>query len=207
MTAARRTFIRGNRNPISYGYSLRASCGHEPDQKAIVDASAVLGREQFFVDRKGYECELIAAAVNHELRQVAYVESRAKKKWWSSVVNVSIKLHLHDMNGTDRSTDIKSYNPFFGCDVRFFQWYGLTCVLIYREKHDTYVCRFGADEWPPSFIEIEDRWLIKGSVLAYSGYKEKIVHRMTIPELDRLNHISLSDAMEQGLHPPDPYAE
>jgi hypothetical protein len=207
MSAARRTFIRGNRNPNTYGYSLRASCGDEPDQQAIAQAATVLGREPFFVDRKGYECEIIAAAMNHELGHVAYVESRAKKKWWSSVVDISIKIHLCDTDGTNRSVDIKSYNPFFGCDVRFFQWYGDTCVLIYREKHDTYACRFGIDDWPPSFTEIEDRWLIKDSVLAYIGYKEEVVRRMTIPDLDRLGQIALSDAAEQGLRPPDLYAE
>jgi hypothetical protein len=207
MTAARRTFIRGNRNPNTYGYSLRASCGDEPDPEVIAQAATLLGRESFFVDRRGYECEIIAAAIQPKLGHVAYVESRAKKKWWSSVVDIAIKIHLRDTDGTDRSIDIQSYNPFFGCDVRFFDWYDDVSLLIYREKHDTYACRFGITEWPPRFVEIEDRWLIRESVLAYIGYKQEMVRRLRIPDLVGLEPLDMSEAEGLGLLPPDPYAK
>lgn len=68
--------------------------------------------------------------------------------------------------------DIESYNPFFGCDVRFFERIGETVVLIYREKHWTFACRFG-DVWPPGFVRVDDYWLIHGSQLACLGYKER----------------------------------
>ena len=80
MDESDRTFIRGNRNPTQYGFSLRASNGVEPDREAIEKASLILGRESFFVDKRGFECELIAAAIYSRTNRVAYVESRAKQR-------------------------------------------------------------------------------------------------------------------------------
>ena len=205
MNESERTFIRGNRNPHQYGFSLRASNGIEPDRMAIEHAAPLLGREPFLVDKRGYECELIGAAVHSPTNRVAYLESRAKKRWWSSMVDISIKIHLRDPDGNDRAVHIKSYNPFFGCDIGFFQWVDDTALLIYTEKHRTYICVFG-DEWPPKFVEIEDYWIINGRTLGYIGYKQELVKRISIPDLNTLDSISKSDADTIGLLPEDPYA-
>ncbi|WP_417397098.1 hypothetical protein [Gimesia chilikensis] len=202
MDDSERTFMGGNRNPERFGFSVRASLGSAPDQSVIDRAAVLLGREAFFVDKKGYECELIAAAIHAPTNRVAYVESRAKERRWTSMIDVSIKVHLREADGKDRSVDIESYNPFFGCDVGFFEWIGETAVLIYAEKHDTYVCAFGS-EWPPRFIEIENRWVINEGVLGYLGYKQKQLQRLTLPELSQLAPVSLDEAKEAGLLPVD----
>jgi hypothetical protein len=167
----------------------------------------LLGRDAFFVDQKGYECEIIAAALDPEVTHIAYVETRAKKKWWSSIVDIAIKVHLRGTDGTDRSIDIESYNPFFGCDVRFFRWYDQSVLLIYQEKHDTYACTFSDNNWPPLFIKIEDRWLIKDSILYYLGYKEESVRRLTVPYLHGMESLPAPLAEQQGSLPPDPWAK
>ena len=205
MDESKRTFIRGNRNPEHYGLSLRASCGRELDREPIEQAAVLLGREPFYVDRSGYECELIGAAIHPATNCIAYVESRARKRWWSAMVDISIKVHLRDTDGQDKSTDIQSYNPFFGCDVGFFEWIDDTAILIYTEKHDTYACAIGPD-WPPRFVEIEDRWIINGRMLGYIGYKQETVRRVSLPDLVHHESLKIADAAEIGLLPPDPYA-
>lgn len=199
-----RTFIRGNRNPERYGFSIRATLGVGPDDAAIEHAASILERERFYVDKQGYECELIAAAYHPPTSRLAYLETRAKRRRWTSMVDVSIKVHLRDISGKDSSVDIKSYNPFFGCDVGFLQWVDDTSVLIYTEKHDTYVCAFGT-QWPPQFIAIEERWLIKDDVLTYIGYEQAVVQRRSIPDLTLLDPIQVSEAEQMGILPPDPY--
>src|SRR5262249_51772966 len=134
----------------------------------------------------------------------AYVESRAKDVGfhphgaYQRRIDISIRVHLLEKSGDHQSADIESYNPFFGCDVRFFEWIDRTAVLIYREKHDTYACRFG-DLWPPRFVEIEDHWAIHGEVLGYIGYKRKVISRITFPGLDPLEPVPVADAPEFGL--------
>src|SRR5205823_6091628 len=49
--------------------------------------------------------------------------------------DVSIRVHLIERSGNHKSADIESCNPFFGCDVRFFDWIDHTVVLIDREKN------------------------------------------------------------------------
>ncbi len=197
-----RTFIHGNRNPERYGFSVRSPCGEHPDTTAILKAASILGREPFYIDERGYECDIFAAAIHPDGDRLAYVESRAKKRWWTPMVYIAIKIHLHDSAGKASSVDIKSYNPFFGCDVGYFDWIGDTAVLIYQEKHETYACAFGTN-WPPTFITIEDRWMVKDSILAYIGYEMDVVQRLAVPDLSQLDSISVHDAEQKGQMPPD----
>ena len=119
---------------------MRSSAGEEPDSEKLQEAARILGRKPSFTDEAGYECELIAAAISASKR-LAYVESRARDAGpdlhgeAGRKIDISIRIHLVDAGGANRSVDIESYNPFFGCDVRFFEWVGDTVVLIYREKH------------------------------------------------------------------------
>ena len=103
--------------------------------------------------------------------------------------DISIRVHLVEADGTNQSVDIESYNPFFGCDVRFFEWIGNMAVLIYREKHWTFACRLG-DAWPPKFVKIEDLWVIHENQLAYVRLKEEFVRRLSFPDLEELDTLS-----------------
>jgi hypothetical protein len=199
-----RTFIAGNPNPAKYGWSLRACNGEQPDPNQIAHAARLLQREPFFNDDVGFECEIIAAAVHPDEKRIVYVESRAKEG--NQFVDITIKIHYVDADGQDNAIDIESYNPFFGCDVGLIEWFNdQVAIMVYREKHWTFVYRVG-DTWPPGFAKIEDRWQIKDDVLSYMAYKADTVRRLTIPSLTSLSGITLAEAESIGQLPPDPYA-
>lgn len=203
MEDADRLFMHGRANPDKFGWSIRSSAGEPPDVERIAEAARVLDRPVAFVDPDGFECEIIGAATS-AWGDIAYVESRAKDVGFNRYgfnqrqIDVSIRVHLLEAAGGHRSADIESYNPFFGCDVRFFEWIGPTAVLIYREKHSTIACGFG-EAWPPRFVKIEDDWVIHGDVLGYVRYKEEVVRRLSFPELDVLEPIPLAEAARAGL--------
>jgi hypothetical protein len=198
-------FAHGRANPHKFGWSIRSSAGEPPDPERIADVARLLGRPVSLVDADGYECELIGATAGPD-GQIAFVESRAKDVGFNRHganqrhIDISIRVHLVDPTGARRSADIQSYNPFFGCDVRFFEWIGRTAVLIYREKHWTFACRLG-DVWPPQFVKIEHDWVINGDTLWYIGYKENMVRRLRFPELDPLQPIPLAEAKQTGILP------
>lgn len=167
MATSDRLFIAGNPNPDEFGQPLRSCAGDAPNPMSIVKAAELLGRSPYYVDASGYECEIIAAAIRPS-SAVAYVESRAKGAGFNRdglagrQIDVSIKIHFDDLAGGHQAVDIESYNPFFGCDVRFLKWYGRSALLIYCEKHWTFACEVGL-VWPPTFFKIEERWAITAS--------------------------------------------
>ncbi|HEY1787118.1 MAG TPA: hypothetical protein VGJ73_03140 [Verrucomicrobiae bacterium] len=205
MTNPEPNFKDGVPNPGKFGFiSLRWSAGSEPNAEKVEEAAGILRREIVFIDETGYECDLIAAAISGHSR-LAYVESRSKDigphpHGAGRKIDISIRIHLVDADGANRSADIESYNPFFGCDVRFFEWVGDVAVLIYREKHWTFACRLG-DIWPPKFIKIEDHWVIHEGQLAYVRYNEECARRLSFPELEELEPLSKEAAAGLGLLP------
>jgi hypothetical protein len=74
-------------------------------------------------------------------------------------------------------------------------------VLIYREKHDTYVCRVGPGE-TPFFRKIADDWVINDRILGYRGWRETSVSRLSLPTLLPLEPISEDEASAQSVLPP-----
>jgi hypothetical protein len=201
---AQPTFLGGNPNPRKLGFiSLRSARGEGPDPAQLEHAVEILNRTALFVDAQGYECDMFAAAVHPRTQRVVYLESRAKEqgKW----VDIAIKIHLYDPLHGDKSVDIESYNPFFGCDVLLLEWIDdSVALLVYREKHWTFVYRIG-DRWPPPFVKIEDRWQIKDGVLSYVAYKAETVQRLSVPSLQPLPVLTLSEAEHSGQLPPPLY--
>lgn len=201
-----RLFSSGRADPLRFGWPIRSSAGDAPDPERIAAVSLALGRPASHVDGDGYECEVIGGAIN-DSGSVAYVETRAKDVGPNELgacgrlIDITIRVHLVGQGGQRLSADIESYNPFFGCDVRFFEWVGPTAILIYREKHSTYACRFG-DLWPPRFVEIESDWVINGDALGFIGYKQDVVRRLSFPALDLLEPVSIGTAKSIGLLPP-----
>jgi hypothetical protein len=65
--------------------------------------------------------------------------------------------------------------------------------MIYREKHKTYVCRFGIGT-PAKFKAIGDDWVLNGRHLGYWGYKETSVRRLAIPGLEELPPLGVEQA-------------
>jgi hypothetical protein len=208
MDEADRLFAHGRANPVKFGWPLRSSSGQPPDPERLGAAARLLGRPVAHVDPDGYECEIIGAAIS-DSGEIAYVESRAKDVGYNRYganqrhIDVSIRVHLVRQSCQHDSAEIESYNPFFGCDVRYFEWVGPTAVLIYREKGSTFACRYG-DIWPPRFVKIEDAWVINGGILGYIGYKEEAVGRLRFPELEGLEPLPVAEAERAVLLPVKP---
>jgi hypothetical protein len=148
---------------------------------SIDEAAEILQRPSSYRDSKGYQTDLLGAAIHPQRIHVAYVQSRMKKRWWSAMWSVSIKIHLWTAPGADRSVDIMSYNPFFGCDIEHFEWMGDNVLLVYSEKHNTYACTFGTT-WPPSFVQIRPYWTLEKNVLRYGDKADTMPSQLSLPD-------------------------
>ena len=100
--------------------------------------------------------------------------------------------------GFRRATRIRSYNPFFGCEVGFLEWLTPeTALLIYTEKHRTYAVRVG-DRWYPRFVEIEDRWRINDNTLSFIAHRTQTVQLLHLPYLTPQPAISVRASGNHG---------
>jgi hypothetical protein len=189
-------------NPDRLGFiSLRRSFGGGGNDDEIARAALIIGIPVRYVDSDGYEREIIAAAIEGGNGETAYVQCRAKDLGARDGVDIDFHIHLRAADGQDLSWPIKSYNPYFGCDVAFFEWIDKSVVFIYREKHDTYACTV-AQGAAPVFMTIADDWVISGRVLGYWGWQETRVSRLTLPALLPLEAISEEEARAQSVLPP-----
>jgi uncharacterized protein (TIGR02996 family) len=169
----------------------------EPDPRRAEQVANVLGRPVRYVDSEGYEREIVAAAIGGLTHVAAYVESRSRRR--GDVQDISYHLRIR---GGEREAAwvVESYNPYFGCNVGFLEWYGAVVLVIYREKHKTYVCRFGLDA-PAEYRAIKDDWVLDGPQLGYWGYQETAVRRLAIPSLMLLPPLSEDEAAAWELLP------
>ena len=177
-----------------------ASSGQEPGTEEIETAAGIIGTPVKFVDSKGYEHEIIAAAVEGGEGRIAYVQCRSRQSA-NGFVDINFYVHLRDADGKDLAWPIESYNPYFGCDVGFIGWIDHSLLVIYREKHDTYVCRVGPGE-KPVFRKIADDWVISDRILGYWDWKETSVSLLCLPTLLPLESISEAEAAAHSLLPP-----
>lgn len=184
-------------HPRRFGLTLRQCSGDEPDLGAIANAAHALRRDPYITDPDGFDYDILAAAMHPDGSQLTYIEQQSKPG--QRGVDVTIKIHHVAEDGKHRSEDIKSYNPFFGCHVRYFQWHGDSVVLIYREKHHTYATTYGRN-WPPCFRAIGDRWIVNGESLAHINDNGQI-EQLAVPELAGVGWLSDSQAKEVGLYP------
>lgn len=184
-------------HPRRFGLTIRQCSGDDPDCNAILSMAIALHRHPYITDNDGYDCDLLAAAFHPEDSQVTYVEQRSRTV--QRGVDVTIKIHHTATDGTTRAQDIESYNPFFGCNIRYLRWHGDSALLIYREKHHTYAASYGR-LWPPIFRPIGDRWIINGNDLSHVDENERI-HRLSIPELTDIGPLTENQAKQAGLFP------
>jgi uncharacterized protein (TIGR02996 family) len=174
------------------------STGSEPDPKRVELVAQKLGRLVSYVDGEGYERTITAAAVSGSHNSVAYVECRSQQR--GSFLDIKFHLRIRGSDGCEPAWEVESYNPYFGCRVQFFEWFGDEALVIYCEKHDTYICRFGLD-FPVRFAAIQHYWVLNGRQLGYWRYRETTVRRLTIPGLEELQPLSDSEAAKRGLLP------
>jgi len=181
------------------GIPLRfASSGSEPDARRIEGASRVLGRPVKYVDADGWEQEIIAATAFNTAGELAYVSCASKDQ--GNFVAVSFEFRVRDADGREISSEIESYNPYFGCDVHFMEWRDSSAVLVYREKHDTYAAAC-TSEGPARYIKIADYWVVNVDVLGYWRYKDTDVRRLHLPDLVEFSSVSESEAKSLGVCP------
>src|SRR4051794_15905977 len=113
----------------------------DPDPARVDAVAQALGRRVQYTDDEGYEVSMHAAATGGLTGAMAYLESRSQ--WRGDFHDVRYHLRLCDSAGREAAWEPETYNPFFGCRVRFLEWYGDVVLFIYEEKHRTYICRFG----------------------------------------------------------------
>jgi uncharacterized protein (TIGR02996 family) len=174
------------------------SIGSDPDPGRIEQAAAALNRPVTFVDSEGYTREIVAAATHALTGTVAYVDCRYKTR--GQFLDINYYLRAQELVGPEAGWPIESYNPYFGCDVGFLEWYGAAALVIYREKHHTYAYRFGIDG-SPAFKRIGRFWALDGFHLAYRDYEEKSIRRSAVPSLEELPSLTEAAAADWGLLP------
>jgi hypothetical protein len=171
----------------------------EKFQERLDRVSALLRRPAKFTDSSGFE-NAIVAAVEHPLGgTVAYVECRSK--WVGRTQDINYQLNLLLPNGEKVLWEVETYNPFFGCNVRFLEWYGRAVLVIYREKHRMYAARVGIDG-KTACREVADDWVLQGPQIAFRGWREPLVRRLTIPGLVELPALTEEQAAAWGLSTP-----
>jgi hypothetical protein len=127
------------------------------------------------------------------------VESR-QRQVRPDFLDITFHLHIRDTANQRMAWEVESYNPFFGCDVRFLEWFGNTALIIYREKRRTYACRFGLS-FPAKFVEIGDYWLMDGPQLTYWDRETTQIFRFAVPSLTPLPPMAEETAECWGLVP------
>jgi uncharacterized protein (TIGR02996 family) len=194
------------------------SSASDPDRGRVELAAGVLGRPPRFLDDGGHALNILAAAAQPLTDALAYVESRSgngglsladlERRIDGRPVDWTIgayHLHVRDRSGRTAAWELAWYgDSTYPCDVRFLEWYGNVALVIYREKHNTYVCRFGLDS-PPVLKAIGSKyesWVLDGRHLGHRGYREEgRVRRLAIPGLEELPPLSAEEAAQWQLLP------
>ena len=150
------------------------------DTKRIETAARLLGRNVRDV-YNGFQREIIGATSPDADGRLAYAESVAKEVQDS--VEVSFNLLIRDVGGAIvGGCELESYNPFFGCRLRYLKWWGESVIGMYREKHTTIICRTGVGI-VAVFVPIGDDWTTSGETLEYRNRDETVVRRLSLPLL------------------------
>lgn len=176
----------GTRNP-NFDAQIQALC-------------EVLQRESEFEDADGYFVEIEAAAEGAAGRW-AWLESREKEV--GRLVNISLKIHLYQQDEIQYSWDIETYNPYFGCSVKYMEWWDDVLIVLYSEKHDTYVAALQVGE-EPRFLTVADTfWIYDAQLMCDSTAVDGAsgVKVIQLPALARLPNLSWEKARSAGWVP------
>ena len=141
-----------------------------------------------FVDDEGYEWRLQALSCDPSHRRLAWVEWRYRDSDDGRFEDHHYYLKLHpDDRGLIR-WEIETYNPYFGCSVEWLEWQELALVMIYSEKHDTYVISLGRD-WPLRRKKLGRDWQISEShqCVRYREPNTENLRFLSLPELEPID--------------------
>lgn len=145
------------------GFFFESAADVHPD----FDSAVKMAREFFvankcFVDDEDYEWTIQALAIDEQEKRLAWVEWRFKQGRGEREYH-NYYLKARQSTGEYRRWEIETYNPYFGCDVKLLEWIENAVLLIYEDKHDTYVARLDKDGIER--IEISPDWKIADSIL------------------------------------------
>jgi len=136
-----------------------------------------------FTDDEGYVWLITAYSIDDDHRRVAWVEWRDRDR--GRIVNDNYYLKARDESGALFLWEIETYNPYFGCSVRFLNWIDDAVVLIYEDKHDTFVAVMRKDQ-DVQRVEITDDWAVQGDVLTYGTASPDEIRRLRLPSLEEV---------------------
>jgi len=192
-------YVEGVVNPGKLGFTNLTTMAHSFGEfdVQIEECCKRLKRKKSFVNSNGYEVEMIAAAQKSD-HIFSWIESKAKDS--NGTVDITFTLYLCENMKIVHSWNVETYNPYFGCDVSYMQWWGNEVITIYREKHDTYIASIGLSG-NEKFHAIEDDWLFSDDKIYYVGYQETKVSIRQIPSLHEIDGISIDQAKQQGVLP------
>jgi uncharacterized protein (TIGR02996 family) len=186
---------------VAIAGGLRVTKGERTGGSRIEEAMQELGRGKHSTDVDGYSLELHAAATSGLTGSLAYLEQRSKAL--PSRYDSSYVLVLRDAAGRTAEYKPFVYSTYAEFTVNFFEWYGDVALLIYREKHNTYIVRFGFDG-PARSHKVAGCWVLDDREFAFIGYREAEVRRLSIPDLELLSSLSPEEASRRELLPRAP---
>lgn len=154
-----------------------------------------------YVDANGYTHEITAGAVHPGIRAVASVHCKSKNLR-NGHVDIEFRLKAQVDGRAVTDWIVQTYNPYFGCDVRYMGWHDGWVVMIYREKHHTYACSHSV-AGDRQLVQLTDEWLVANNRITCRSEEPDLVDRFGLPNLDRLPPMAADEARQAGMLPPD----
>jgi len=150
--------------------------------EVVAMLNELVAADEPYADEDGYQWQIIAHEIDAEHQRVAWVEWREKDS--GRITHDNYYLKARDDAGSLLMWEIETYNPYFGCSVRFLHWVEDAVVIIYEDKHDTYAAslKTGADI---RRIEIPHEWNVDRKVLAYHSKTGEEI-KLRLPALERV---------------------
>lgn len=151
-------------------------------------------------DSAGYQMEIVAAAVEPSQHLVAWVLCRQKMVNRSGRAWLDIEYRLKAQEDGQEIIDweVSTYNPFFGCRVGYIAWHGDRVIMIYREKHDTYISSLGRDN-NLLFNVLADSWRVVGDIVQFRRWNSVVVEQRDLPWLAERPSLTGAEALATGL--------
>lgn len=187
-----------DKQPVLPGAGGQPLVNPEDSIQAVCDW---LGRPVRFVDEKGYEDEITAGAVHPTMSWPAWVRCR-RKTLAKGFVDIEFRLQVQVEDRLAIDWVVETYNPYFGCDVRYMAWHDRWVVMLYREKHHTYASSHSV-KGGRQLVQLTDEWLVTDNQIICRSEEPDRVDCVALPDLHRLPPMSADEARQAGMLPPE----
>lgn len=124
--------------------------------------------------------EILGGAIGPEGR-VGWIEQRSEPPVDGHVpVEIDVRVVV---DGRLRISTLETYNPYFGCSVRFAAWVADGFVFVYSEKHRTILARFAAPFHEQQLVALHDEPTIIDERLVHRDHYQGILHIRRLADL------------------------